>query len=143
MIAQIEEKNKKSRMFTCPNLACTKEFTKPLKAFNLQQSSENPYDACPYCLTEIVVNDEPVITCDENETFEQEPPEPENFEASEAPVEVEEVSPIEEKVEVEEKPAECAHYLGFLSERTPTDPIPDECIICKNIVACMLKRMKT
>jgi len=119
-------------MFTCSNVACGKTFTNPLKALNVQHDSEVPYDACPYCLTEAIVNDEPEITCDE----------PETFEAEETSVEVHEDAPVEEKVEIDEAPSECSHYLGYLSEKPSSDSIPDECMMCKDIVTCMLKKMK-
>jgi hypothetical protein len=133
-------------MFTCPNTACGKVFTKPLKALNLQQDTEGPYDACPYCLTEITVNDEPVIPVEEPETLEPEPLEPETLGSEvsvEAEPEVEEVAPVEEQAAVAEAPSECSHYLGYLSERASSDNIPDECMMCKEIVTCMLKKMKT
>ena len=102
---------------------------------NLQQDTEEPYDACPYCLTEITVEEEPTINYEEPETME-----PETFEAEEALVETE---PLEEKTSVSEAPSECAHYLGYLSEKSSKDQIPDECMMCKDIVTCMLKKMKT
>lgn len=109
---------------------------------NLQQDTEEPYDACPYCLTEITVEEEPAINYEEPETME-----PETFEAEEALVEtepeVEETEPLEEKTPVSEAPSECAHYLGYLSEKSSKDQIPDECMMCKDIVTCMLKKMKT
>jgi len=131
-ISQIEEKTKKSSTFTCPNTSCGKVFTKPLKALNLQQDTGEPYDACPYCLTEIPVYDQPTIACDEPETFELEETEPE----------IEETPQVEEKVETPEAPSGCAHYLGYLSEKPSKDQIPDDCMMCKDIVTCMLKKMK-
>jgi hypothetical protein len=106
---------------------------------NLQQDTEGPYDACPYCLTEITVEDEPAIN------FEPETLEAETFESEasvEAEPEVEEAAPVAETVEVAEAPSECAHYLGYLSEKSSKDQIPDECMMCKDIVTCMLKKMK-
>jgi hypothetical protein len=97
---------------------------------NLQQDSEEPYDACPYCLTEISVPDEQTIAYDE----------PETFEPAETPVE--ETAHVEEQVKIPEAPSECAHYLGYLSEKSSKDQIPDECMMCKDIVSCMLKKMK-
>ncbi len=103
----------------------------------MQQDTGEPYDACPYCLTEIKVVDEPTVTYDEPETFELTEPEPEEIET-----EVEETPQVEEKVETPEAPSECAHYLGYLSEKSSKDNIPDECMMCKDIVTCMLKKMK-
>jgi len=37
----------------------------------------------------------------------------------------------------------CQHHLGYLSEREKNQPIPDECIVCKDIVECMLRKMRT
>ena len=120
-------------------------FTKPLGALNLQQDSEEPYDACPYCLTEIILEDESSVTYDEpEETLEPEEilePE-ETSESEEAETEVEEVVDVEEQVETPEAPSECAHYLGYLSEKSSKEQIPDECMMCKDIVTCMLKKMK-
>ena len=92
---------------------------------NLQQDSEGPYDACPYCLTEITLDEEIPVSCDElKET------------------EAEENESIEERVEIPEKPSECSYHLGYLSERSSKETIPDECMMCKDIVECMLKKMK-
>ena len=137
-IAQLEEKTKKNSTYICPNASCGKVFTKPLRALNLQQDTEEPYDACPYCLTEIVLDDEPTIAPDEPEIFE--PEETEEPEAAE--IEVEETPRVEEQVEVPEAPSECPHHLGYLSERSSKEQIPDECMMCKDIVTCMLKKMK-
>jgi hypothetical protein len=99
---------------------------------NLQQDTEEPYDACPYCLTEIVLDDEPTVAPDEPETFEPE----------ETETEVEEAAHVEEQVESSETPSGCLHYLGYLSEKSSKEKIPDECMMCKDIVTCMLKKMK-
>ena len=124
-MSQIEEKTKKSSAFTCPNVSCGKVFTKPLRALNLQQDPEGPYDACPYCLTEITLDDDLTVPCDE----------PKETEA-------EEKEYTEERAEIPEKPSECSYHLGYLSERSSKEKIPDECMMCKDIVECMLKKMK-
>jgi hypothetical protein len=126
------EKSKKSSTFTCPNASCGKVFTKPLRALNLQQDTEKPYDACPYCLTEIKLEEESTVPHSEPETFEPE----------ETETEIEEPKRLEEKIETSEKPSDCLHYVGYLSERSSKEQIPDECMMCKDIVACMLKKMK-
>jgi hypothetical protein len=134
-MSQIEEKTKKGSMFTCPNASCGKVFSKPLKALNLQQDPDGPFDACPYCLTEINVEDTPAVAPDEPETFEEE--------ETEAEIEVEETAPpAEENVDITEAPSECRHHIGYLSEKSSKEQIPDECMMCKDIVKCMLKKMK-
>lgn len=107
---------------------------------NLQQDTEEPYDACPYCLTEIKLDNEPPAAFDEPETFEQE--ETEEPAEEEAETEVEETMPhVEEQVETPQASSECLHYLGYLSEKSSKEQIPDECMMCKDIVTCMLKKM--
>jgi hypothetical protein len=45
----------------------------------------------------------------------------------------------------ERKPAElpakvkCMHQFGYLSKRDSKEKIPEECMMCENIVPCMLK----
>ena len=46
------------------------------------------------------------------------------------------------QVEIPEKPSECRYHLGYLSERTGKEQIPDDCMMCKDIVECMLRKMK-
>lgn len=41
-----------------------------------------------------------------------------------------------------EKPSSCAHYLGYLCERSTKTNIPDECMMYKDIISCKLKNMK-
>ncbi|MCW4007886.1 MAG: hypothetical protein NWF09_04245 [Candidatus Bathyarchaeota archaeon] len=54
----------------------------------------------------------------------------------------EEEMPAEAHVETCQKPSGCSYYLGYLSERSSKDKIPDECMMCKDIVECMLKKAK-
>ena len=136
-MSQIEEKTKKGSVFTCPNASCGKVFSKPLKALNLQQDPDGPFDACPYCLTEINVEDTPAVAPDEPETFEKEEAE------AEPEVEMEEKEPSAEiPVDTSETPSGCQHHIGYLSEKSSKEQIPDQCMMCKDIVQCMLKKMK-
>jgi hypothetical protein len=41
-----------------------------------------------------------------------------------------------------EKPAACQYHHGYLSERNSKQQIPDDCLVCKNIVDCMLRKMR-
>jgi len=118
---QNEEEQKNA--LTCPNNTCAKIFLKPLKALNLQVASAGPYDACPYCLTEInrdemtAVSDEPTVA------------------------EVDKT--LGNQVQIpQQQSTSCSYHMGYLSERDSKDQIPDECIICKEIVECMLRKMK-
>jgi len=35
----------------------------------------------------------------------------------------------------------CVHHFGYLSERSKKEKIPEECMICGNVVQCMLKNV--
>jgi hypothetical protein len=105
---------------------------------NLFQDSEELYDACPYCLTEIVMDNEPTIASAESENFESE----ETEEPEEAEIKVEEKEYLEEPAKIPEIPSECSHYIGYLSEKSAKEQIPDECMMCKDLVTCMLQKMK-
>ena len=49
----------------------------------------------------------------------------------------------EKPTKSKEKPTGCQYHLGYLSDREKNHQIPDECIICQDIVECMLKKMRT
>ncbi len=106
----------KTEVFTCPNSSCGKVFEKPLKAVNIQLSNGSAYDCCPYCLTEI--------------------PKKEEIEPEE---EIEVVQA--EKEPAPEPPSSCPFHMGYLSERTSKEAIPDKCMLCKDIVTCMLNNL--
>jgi hypothetical protein len=56
---------------------------------------------------------------------------------------VETILPEEKQTRSKEKPPTCQYHLGYLSEREKKQQIPDECIICKDIVECMLRKMRS
>ncbi|MEM1588813.1 MAG: hypothetical protein QXZ68_00820 [Candidatus Bathyarchaeia archaeon] len=109
-----------SQSCTCPNPICGKTFAKPLKVENLSYGNLVIYEGCPYCLTEIAIKD--------------------GVPMGEAKLEHEQKP---EKITVAQKfSAEtpgCRHYLGYLSERSSRENIPEECMVCPKIVQCMLK----
>jgi hypothetical protein len=35
----------------------------------------------------------------------------------------------------------CTHFLGYLSQRSSKEKIPEECMMCGKIVECMLKNV--
>ncbi|HJW66100.1 MAG TPA: hypothetical protein VJ507_04870 [Candidatus Bathyarchaeia archaeon] len=111
VVSLAQQKPAQDELINCPNESCKKAFTKPLKALDLQASSE-VYDACPHCLTRVSSTDKQTATGNEVD-----------FEISEAK-------------------AICSHHLGYLCDRPEKGKIPDECIVCKNIVPCMLKSLK-
>jgi DNA-directed RNA polymerase subunit RPC12/RpoP len=115
-------------VYTCPNPSCRKIFSNPLKTLNLQQDSTEPYYACPYCLTKI------------NEISIKIASEPQK-----APVEKALAAENQTKGELvgnSGKMPTCHFHLGYLSERSQKEQIPDECLVCKDIVECMLRKMR-
>ncbi|MCX8153567.1 MAG: hypothetical protein N3E52_03935 [Candidatus Bathyarchaeota archaeon] len=89
----------------------------------MQEPSQEPYAACPFCFSEISIEPEVSVQVDESQaTFAK----PETAEL----------------VETTGKSSTCNYYLGYLSERSTKDKIPEECMICKDILECMLKKAK-
>jgi len=41
-----------------------------------------------------------------------------------------------------EKPITCNHHFGYLSERDRKEQFPDECIVCTQVVECMLRKIR-
>ena len=111
--------------FTCPNVACGLVFSKPLKAKNLSMQDSEVYDACPRCLTEIATVEASLVV--------EAKPSAESDESVEATF-------SSKKPKTEPPPAvHCSLHFGYLSERPKNENIPDECVVCENIVKCMLK----
>ncbi|MCW3995691.1 MAG: hypothetical protein NWE98_06025 [Candidatus Bathyarchaeota archaeon] len=111
-------------MFTCPNAACKKTFDTPLKTVNLRLTPSRPYNACPFCLTKIA----------DIETAKKSKPK-----QADNTVETAVQASFSEK---NTNPASCNYHLGYLSERSQNGQIPDECLTCKDIVDCMLRKMR-
>jgi hypothetical protein len=98
---------------------------------NLQENPTEPYFACPYCLTKIKTIEEPqkIIKNPEEPKIEKAQPKENQVESK-------------EKSKNVEKPSGCLHHPGFLSERSSKEQIPDECLVCSDIVNCMLRKMR-
>jgi hypothetical protein len=89
-----------------------------------------PYDACPYCLTQ-------AIPMGVSVAVEKEP----QLEVDKMAPKVEALSPTDDvRAKVSPKKVQgCSRHFGYLSERSPKEKIPDNCMTCENIVQCMLK----
>lgn len=111
-----EQPQTPSDNFICKNPSCRRTFSKPLKTSDLKQKPQIPYYACPYCLTEITLNETQTATDQAT------------------------ASNILEKLG---KSSACKHYVGYLSERTTKEAVPDECLLCNVLVQCMLKKSKS
>ena len=115
------------KTFTCQNSSCKRTFTTPLKTLNLQEDPNEPYYSCPFCLAKI----EQVSLSQDNLPEEKD----QNSQT---------IEPLEmnKSTKNDDKPIACKYHLGYLSERGQKEKIPDDCLLCKNIVDCMLKRMR-
>jgi hypothetical protein len=113
---------------TCLNPSCKRTFSTPLKTLNLQENPTEPYYACPFCLTKI----EEATLISQEHLSDEIGQNNQAIEALEKP----------KSAKNSEKPLACKYHLGYLSERGQKEKIPDDCLLCKNIVDCMLKRMR-
>lgn len=118
----------KNQSHVCPNPMCGKTFTKPLKVENLSSGTPTVYEACPYCLTEIVMEEtvssveQKPITMEEEKTVK---------------LELKQITGVQQQSSTET--LECKHHFGYLSERGSRNNLPEECMLCPKIVQCMLK----
>ena len=87
------------------------------------QDSAEPYVACPYCLTKITAT--PIEADNKPER-----------------VQVETILPKENPTGNKETTSACHYHLGYLSEHKQKERIPDECIVCKDIIECMFKETR-
>jgi hypothetical protein len=115
-------------MITCQNISCRKSFTAALNTLNLQKTPQETYPSCPYCLTRIEIIEEPLKKEEGEETLRQ--------------IEQLKSTKVETKNKQSDKPSDCHHHPGYLSERSSKENIPDDCLVCKDIVDCMLKKMR-
>lgn len=131
MITKKKEALTESQPYTCPNPSCGKAFTNPIKAENLGLQNSDAYYACPYCLSEITVEKSGTIV-----------EEKQKIEVKKIKSEHAKTKPKDESgVQPSNKMQGCLHHFGYLSKRSEKEKIPDECIICENIVECMLKNV--
>jgi hypothetical protein len=119
-----------NQSYTCPNPSCGRVFTNPIKTENLCSKKAEVYDACPFCLTEITVENSAIIE------------EKENLEERKTRSEQANVDSTKETIAASPpKVQRCSHSFGYLSKRSAKEKIPEECMMCENIVQCMLKNV--
>jgi len=87
------------------------------------------YDACPYCLSE--VTEEPALAIIATES---------DLDADRIEGKPEVFKPTEDKPDkLDPKPSKCSRQFGYLSKRSSKEQIPEECMVCEEIIKCMLK----
>jgi hypothetical protein len=118
---------KTEEKFTCTNSSCGFVFSKPIKVKNLFEDSEI-YDACPRCFSALNgVESVPVTESEDNPSM--------HTGQGEA------AGKVAMKKTEQAASKQCAHRFGYLSERAKNENIPDDCMLCENIVKCMTKGM--
>ncbi len=120
-VFRVPNETEEKPTITCSNKACNKVFDKPLKTINLQHNPNIFHDACPYCLEEIPLTETKIEKQSENTVT----PETE-FED-------------EKLVKTQEKPSNCKYHFGYLTAKERKQQIPDECMVCPEVIDCMIK----
>ncbi|MGD0495051.1 MAG: hypothetical protein ABSB28_03305 [Candidatus Bathyarchaeia archaeon] len=123
-----KKQSAKENKFACPNSSCSLVFSKPVKVRNVGSEDSQCYDACPHCLTAIIIEESvPVVDAKPGATVE-------DNKGQEAIVNSSEEGRTRPSTAVQ-----CAYHLGYLNERSKNEQIPEDCIVCENVVKCMLK----
>jgi hypothetical protein len=127
-IIRKKEPSGENRSFICPNPTCGRVFDNPIKAENHSARKTERYDACPYCLTDLTV-----LTASKpmNDRLE--------LESDKAQSEPPAIHHAERKLTAPPAKMKCTHEFGYLSKRGSKGEISEECMMCENIVQCMLK----
>jgi hypothetical protein len=121
----------KSQSFTCSNPECGRVFANPIIVQDLSSKNESSYCACPYCLTEVVMEKTSEVK-EEKRTLKKKRAKIKEVKAQ--PPKVKLAQPSLEK-------HKCPYYFGYLSQRSKKEKIPEECMTCEKIVQCMLKKV--
>lgn len=106
---------------TCLNNVREEVFVKPLTTLDLQQNPKVSHITCPYCLKEITISenersDSPEETCSDVETFD------------------------EKGDRSNENTITCSYHFGYIGEMEQKEQIPEECLLCADVVQCMHKK---
>lgn len=125
----------KSQSFTCSNPECERVFDNPIIVQDLSSTDKSSYYACPYCLTEIVVEG---TSHGEDKKVKRKRKGTKIEETKAEPLKEESVKPSDELFLKEH---ECPYYFGYLNQRSKGEEIPEECLTCKKIVQCMLTKV--
>ena len=105
----------------CNNPGCGRTFAEQIKLNVLNKDNKpSTYDACPYCFSPI-------------EELEEEKQE-QSITDDVMPTKID--LPSRRKTQ---KPADCPHFLGYLSSRPKNADIPDGCLLCHDVTKCMLQ----
>lgn len=99
-----------SKAFVCPYFQCRKTFRKPLMLADSSKIPRETYYACPHCLSKVDVA-------------------------------VDDIGNARKFSEASEKNGlagliECPHHFGYLKDLPKDSSLPDECLMCSNLLQC-------
>ena len=97
----------------------------PIIVQDLSLKGGSSYCACPYCLTETLTEKNSEVEEEKRIGIEEEKEQPLKKPARQPSL----------------KEQKCLHDFGYLSQRSRKEKMPDECLICEEIVQCMLKKV--
>ncbi|MEM2148012.1 MAG: hypothetical protein QXJ94_05360 [Candidatus Bathyarchaeia archaeon] len=120
--------------YTCQNPLCRKTFASPIKVENVSSKPHVTYEACPYCLTQIVVEETVPVPKEQKTT-----PAKGKIEAQIETEQLEKIKKPEQQLNDADETEGCKHYFGYLSKRSTKEGTPEECMLCEKVVQCMLK----
>ena len=104
---------------SCSCSKCGKSFTEPIELTVQAEGSHETYHACPHCFSKVSLEDR-------------------KMERKEIPPSASKKRRKEKASSIEKnKPAGCAHFLGYLKTRPKGSPIPEECLTCVSVMQCM------
>ena len=122
----------KSQRYKCSNPECEMVFANPIIVQDLSSKNGSSYGACPYCLTEIMMEGDSEVE-EEKRTLKKKGAIIEKAKAQPPKLKPAEQFSVEEH--------RCPYHFGYLSERSRKEEIPEECMTCQKIVECMLKKV--
>lgn len=111
-----------NQAMVCSYSKCGNSFSEPIELTIIHADGfPETYYACPHCLSRVTTPD----------NLKKRP--------SDALPSASKKGPKESANGIgKDKPAGCAHFLGYLKTRPKGSPIPDECLTCAAIMKCML-----
>jgi len=131
------KRNSKTQEIICPNPDCSKTFTEPITATNLSLNPSETYPACPFCLSRL---EEDEI---ESEEVEEKTVDIRNklstvLKKNERQEKGKPTIKIEVPKEIEIPKPTCPYSFGYLKKRPKNTAIPEECMLCPDMMKCLL-----
>ena len=101
----------KAKLIKCSNPKCKREISEPIIVNDFSNKSMRTFSGCPNCLFEVDVATFQIQKGKQKTTVEHE----------------------------ETNSLRCTHNIGYLTSRLQQNQIPQECLVCTNLLECMQK----